>query len=102
VAKRDVRFFNEFYCPTCCGTPTAPPPGSWRTSRHGRAHVFRAKSVGIHRRLRAHVPRHLNAHALTGDGPVVAWRRGVPLEDMEMFQFHPPASPLGVPSGGAR
>jgi succinate dehydrogenase / fumarate reductase flavoprotein subunit len=30
-----------------------------------------------------------NAHALTGDGPAVVWRRGVPLEDMEMFQFHP-------------
>src|SRR2546427_13302477 len=30
-----------------------------------------------------------NAHALTGDGPAVVFRRGVPLEDMEMFQFHP-------------
>jgi len=30
-----------------------------------------------------------NAHALTGDGPAVVWRRGIPLEDMEMFQFHP-------------
>ena len=30
-----------------------------------------------------------NAHALTGDGPAVVCRRGIPLEDMEMFQFHP-------------
>jgi succinate dehydrogenase / fumarate reductase flavoprotein subunit len=30
-----------------------------------------------------------NAHALTGDGPALAYRRGVPLEDMEFFQFHP-------------
>jgi succinate dehydrogenase / fumarate reductase flavoprotein subunit len=30
-----------------------------------------------------------NAHALTGDGPAVVFRRGLPLEDMEMFQFHP-------------
>jgi succinate dehydrogenase / fumarate reductase flavoprotein subunit len=30
-----------------------------------------------------------NAHALTGDGPAIALRRGVPLEDMEFFQFHP-------------
>src|SRR2546427_8604818 len=30
-----------------------------------------------------------NAHALAGDGPAVVWRRGIPLEDMEMFQFHP-------------
>jgi len=30
-----------------------------------------------------------NAHALTGDGPAIALRHGVPLEDMEFFQFHP-------------
>src|SRR5215212_1894673 len=30
-----------------------------------------------------------NAHALTGDGPGVCYRRGVPMEDMEFFQFHP-------------
>lgn len=30
-----------------------------------------------------------NAHALTGDGVAVAWRAGVPIEDMEFFQFHP-------------
>jgi succinate dehydrogenase / fumarate reductase, flavoprotein subunit len=30
-----------------------------------------------------------NAYALTGDGCAVAYRRGVPLEDMEFYQFHP-------------
>ncbi|HEX2222449.1 MAG TPA: succinate dehydrogenase flavoprotein subunit [Candidatus Limnocylindria bacterium] len=30
-----------------------------------------------------------NAHTLTGDGVAVAWRRGIPLEDMEFYQFHP-------------
>jgi succinate dehydrogenase / fumarate reductase flavoprotein subunit len=30
-----------------------------------------------------------NAHTLTGDGPAVCYRRGIPLEDMEFFQFHP-------------
>lgn len=30
-----------------------------------------------------------NAHSLTGDGAAICLRRGVPLEDMEFFQFHP-------------
>ncbi|GAB4439885.1 MAG: succinate dehydrogenase flavoprotein subunit [Anaerolineae bacterium] len=30
-----------------------------------------------------------NAHACTGDGTAIVFRRGVPLEDMEFFQFHP-------------
>jgi succinate dehydrogenase / fumarate reductase flavoprotein subunit len=30
-----------------------------------------------------------NAHTLTGDGVGIVWRKGLPLEDMEFFQFHP-------------
>ena len=30
-----------------------------------------------------------NALSLTGDGMGVVWRRGLPLEDMEFYQFHP-------------
>ncbi len=30
-----------------------------------------------------------NAHTLTGDGPGLLYRRGIPMQDMEMFQFHP-------------
>src|SRR5215813_7315913 len=30
-----------------------------------------------------------NAHSLTGDGAAVCYRRSVPLEDMEFYQFHP-------------
>lgn len=30
-----------------------------------------------------------NAHSLTGDGSAICLRRGVPMEDMEFFQFHP-------------
>jgi succinate dehydrogenase / fumarate reductase, flavoprotein subunit len=30
-----------------------------------------------------------NAHSMTGDGAAAVFRRGVPLQDMEFFQFHP-------------
>ncbi|RPI03208.1 MAG: FAD-binding protein, partial [Zetaproteobacteria bacterium] len=30
-----------------------------------------------------------NAHSLTGDGMALAYRHGIPLQDMEFYQFHP-------------
>jgi succinate dehydrogenase / fumarate reductase flavoprotein subunit len=30
-----------------------------------------------------------NAHSLTGDGAAICMRRGIPMQDMEFFQFHP-------------
>lgn len=30
-----------------------------------------------------------NAHSLTGDGPAILFQKGLPLEDMEFYQFHP-------------
>lgn len=56
----------------------------------GTLHVFRAKAVllatgGYGRAWRVTS----NAHSLTGDGMALAWRHGVPLEDMEFYQFHP-------------
>ncbi len=30
-----------------------------------------------------------NAYICTGDGLAMAWRAGIPLQDMEMWQFHP-------------
>ena len=30
-----------------------------------------------------------NAHTLTGDGMGIVFRKGLPLEDMEFYQFHP-------------
>jgi succinate dehydrogenase / fumarate reductase flavoprotein subunit len=56
----------------------------------GDLHVFHAKAVefatGGFGRIWSITS---NAHANTGDGVAVALRAGVPLEDMEFYQFHP-------------
>jgi succinate dehydrogenase / fumarate reductase flavoprotein subunit len=56
----------------------------------GELHVFHAKTViiatGGHGRMWEITS---NAYAYTGDGAAITWRRGIPLEDMEFFQFHP-------------
>jgi succinate dehydrogenase / fumarate reductase flavoprotein subunit len=58
--------------------------------RSGELHVFHAKVVlfatGGYGRVYQVTS---NAHAGTGDGMAVVYRRGIPLEDMEFVQFHP-------------
>ncbi len=56
----------------------------------GEIHTFRSKAVmlatgGFGRMFRITS----NAWSLTGDGVALAWRHGVPMEDMEFYQFHP-------------
>ncbi len=56
----------------------------------GELHTFRAKAVllatgGNGRMFRITS----NAHSLTGDGMALVYRHGIPLEDMEFYQFHP-------------
>ncbi len=56
----------------------------------GEIHTFHAKAViiatGGHGRIFEVTS---NAYAYTGDGIAIAMRRGIPMEDMEFFQFHP-------------
>lgn len=57
---------------------------------NGRFHIFHGKAVifatgGWGRCWEVTS----NAHSLTGDGAALCLRRGIPLEDMEFFQFHP-------------
>jgi succinate dehydrogenase / fumarate reductase, flavoprotein subunit len=89
--KRNVRFFNEFYALDLLRAEDGATAGvvAYELAT-GELHVFRAKSVlfatgGSGRMFKVSS----NAHTLTGDGPAVVWRRGIPLEDMEFFQFHP-------------
>ncbi|MEY4263429.1 MAG: hypothetical protein RLY88_1137, partial [Actinomycetota bacterium] len=56
----------------------------------GELHVFQGKSIvfatgGFGKIFKTTS----NAHTLTGDGVGIIWRKGLPLEDMEFYQFHP-------------
>jgi succinate dehydrogenase / fumarate reductase, flavoprotein subunit len=92
--KAGVEFYNEFYV---LDLVTTEVDGVETTSgvvayelATGEIHVFQAKSVvfasgGFGKVFKTTS----NAHTLTGDGMGIIWRKGLPLEDMEFYQFHP-------------
>jgi len=100
--KNEVAFFNEFYVLdlllTHDLTGREVPDGedvavsgvvAYELAT-GEIHVFRAKSVVLATGGAGKIYKTTsNAHTLTGDGMALAYRRGLPLEDMEFFQFHP-------------
>lgn len=93
--KHNVEFYNEYYVLDLIMVEDEEgqrrPAGvvSYDLAT-GDVHVFQAKSVifasgGCGKIFKTTS----NAHTLTGDGMAIAWRRGIPLEDMEFVQFHP-------------
>ncbi|MEU3946151.1 succinate dehydrogenase flavoprotein subunit [Streptomyces sp. NPDC029526] len=92
--KEGVEFYNEFYVLDQLITEVDGVKKSAGVVAYelatGEIHIFRAKSViyasggnGKFFKVTS------NAHTLTGDGQAAVFRRGLPLEDMEFFQFHP-------------
>ena len=92
--KQDVEFYNEFYVLDLLMTEV---DGQQVTSgvvayelATGEIHLFRAKSVIFATGGFGKVWKTTsNAHTLTGDGMGIVYRKGIPLEDMEFYQFHP-------------
>ncbi|MDX3071945.1 succinate dehydrogenase flavoprotein subunit [Streptomyces sp. NPDC088354] len=92
--KEGVEFFNEFYVLDQLlveedGVKKSAGVVAYELAT-GEIHVFQAKSVvyasgGTGKFFKVTS----NAHTLTGDGQAAVYRRGLPLEDMEFFQFHP-------------
>ncbi|HWK21311.1 MAG TPA: succinate dehydrogenase flavoprotein subunit [Microbacteriaceae bacterium] len=89
--KLGIEFYNEFYALDLVlsdeGTATGVVAYELAS---GELHVFQAKSIvfatgGFGKMFKTTS----NAHTLTGDGVGIIWRKGLPLEDMEFFQFHP-------------
>lgn len=100
--KNEVEFFNEFYVLDLLvdrdlAAGHVPDGEEVNVSgvvayelATGEIHVFQAKSVVLATGGAGKIYKTTsNAHTLTGDGMALAYRRGIPLEDMEFFQFHP-------------
>ncbi|BFV58891.1 succinate dehydrogenase flavoprotein subunit [Kitasatospora sp. CMC57] len=88
--KHGVEFFNEFYVLDLLINDGKTAGVVAYELATGEIHVFQAKSVvfasgGTGKFFKVTS----NAHTLTGDGQALVYRRGLPLEDMEFFQFHP-------------
>ena len=89
-----INFFNEYYVLDMVMTEVdglEQPSGvvAYELAT-GELHVFQAKAIifatgGFGKIYKTTS----NAHTLTGDGVGIIWRKGLPLEDMEFFQFHP-------------
>jgi succinate dehydrogenase / fumarate reductase flavoprotein subunit len=88
--KQHVTFFNEFQVLDLIVEDGLARGVVALEITTGELHVFHAKAVLFATGGWGKVWQITsNAHSLTGDGPAVALRRGIPLEDMEFFQFHP-------------
>jgi succinate dehydrogenase / fumarate reductase flavoprotein subunit len=97
--KLGVEFHNEFYALDLIMVDVVGDDGVTRKQpagvvafelSTGELHVFHAKAMifatgGFGKMYKTTS----NAHTLTGDGVGIVWRTGLPLEDMEFFQFHP-------------
>ncbi|MBV9286082.1 MAG: succinate dehydrogenase flavoprotein subunit [Acidimicrobiia bacterium] len=87
---RDVNFFNEFQVLDIAFSEGRVSGLVAYELATGDLHVFHTKAAlfatgGYGRMFKVSS----NAVTLTGDGPGVLYRRGIPMQDMEFFQFHP-------------
>jgi succinate dehydrogenase / fumarate reductase flavoprotein subunit len=100
--KQEVEFFNEFYVldlitdhdltteEIADGEEVNATGVVAYDLATGEIHVFQAKAIIFATGGAGKIFKTTsNAHTLTGDGMALAYRRGLPLEDMEFFQFHP-------------
>ncbi len=88
--KNDVSFFDEFQAVDLILNGNRVAGIVALELKTGEVHIFRAKAVlfatgGFGRIFKTTS----NAMANTGDGPALIARAGIPLMDMEFYQFHP-------------
>jgi succinate dehydrogenase / fumarate reductase, flavoprotein subunit len=88
--KNDVKFFDEYHVIDVIMNGDRVAGVVAVCMRDSEIHVFHSKAVvfatgGWGKAWEVTS----NAHSLTGDGAAVVYRRGIPMEDMEFYQFHP-------------
>jgi succinate dehydrogenase / fumarate reductase flavoprotein subunit len=88
--KLGIEFYNEFYVLDLVMNKGKPAGVVAYELATGDIHVFAGKSIifatgGFGKIYKTTS----NAHTLTGDGVGIIYRQGLPLEDMEFYQFHP-------------
>jgi succinate dehydrogenase / fumarate reductase flavoprotein subunit len=88
--KNDVEFYDEYQVVDLLLEGTTVKGIVTFELKTGELHIFKAKAVlfatgGFGRMFKITS----NAHANTGDGPAILARAGIPMEDMEFYQFHP-------------
>ncbi len=88
--KDNVTFYNEFHVMDllvnngrCVGVTAIDIKTGELHTFHSKAVIFATGGYGRAWKVTS------NAHACSGDGMAVAYRAGIPLMDMEMYQFHP-------------
>ncbi|MFQ5341726.1 MAG: succinate dehydrogenase flavoprotein subunit [Anaerolineae bacterium] len=88
--KQGVNFYDEFHVVDLIVNDGVVQGVVAYEIDTGDIHVFHAKAVlfatGGYGRIWQITS---NAHTLTGDGNGILYRKGIPMEDMEFFQFHP-------------
>ena len=88
--KLGIEFYNEFYVLDLVMNDGKPAGVVAYELATGEIHVFAGKSIVFATGGFGKIYKTTsNAHTLTGDGVAIAFRRGIPLEDMEFYQFHP-------------
>ncbi len=88
--KHNVNFFDEFHVVDVIINKGAVVGCVAVELGTGEIHVFHSKATlfatGGWGRVWSVTS---NAHSLTGDGAAITYRRGIPVQDMEFYQFHP-------------
>ncbi len=88
--RNEVRFFDEYQVVdlllnegVACGAVAIRLGSGDFHCFHAKATLFATGGWGRVWQVTS------NAHSLTGDGAAILLRRGLPLQDMEFYQFHP-------------